>query len=411
MTPSALSAARVYVFDADLLVHPPLSVPARPSPPPVVMGEALLAILFEAGTVLTLPLETISIGRLYASTLFGVALSYAFKILYQDVDNRVFKRGLHAIRWHRHAGVLWSFCHLFFHAALILSATGLGLILRAATIIVPPVAVADAVVRAGGGGSVAAGAAGAADGVAAATELRGATVSSTIRWVFTSGSFGALLVLVVLAATHKSGPRAATRRWRLPVRAALSVAGLVGLPLAGERLDPLALLGIVAGLISAMAVVEFILVEMDRIGWFRSELSASTDAGGSSVGGAAERAPLDAVPSGEGVDAGKAAEGDDPEADGGGRRAAAAADAADAGATSSSTSSSDAEAAEPTDLSAGAAGAPVGATAAGADGAPHGAGGAHRADTVRARGDGDNTLHFQAFAAGEGAGACKPCPF
>lgn len=192
----------------------------------IVMGESLLAILFEGGTILTLPPDVIDTGRLYAGTLCGVAIAFCFKVLYMDVDNRVFRRGVHAIRWNRKAGIVWSATHLYFHAALILSATGLGIILRAAAVRVPAPAAAaaaaeevliTAVGRAGGGAiGAAAGAGGGAASSTAADTLGSAAISGATRWVFSAGTFGALLLLVAI------------RVWRVYVGADASVVAAIG---------------------------------------------------------------------------------------------------------------------------------------------------------------------------------------
>jgi len=260
------------------------------------MGESLLAILFEGGTILLLPASQVNLGRLYAGALFGVALSFSFKVFYADIDNQVLRRGTHAVRWHRNAGLVWSLCHFFFHAALILAATGLGLTLRGAAVR-PSVAAAAAAAAAAASASTAltvadhaavaatatAAAAAAATDPAAAAAAAAALASAfdtTSRWVFSAGTFGALLVLVALSLAHRPGPRAATRPWRLGVRVLVSVASLVGLPLvSGERFGGLGLLGSVAAVVSTLAFFEYVLLEMDRIGWFRSELSLGATAG------------------------------------------------------------------------------------------------------------------------------------
>ncbi|GAB0496387.1 hypothetical protein MMPV_007699 [Pyropia vietnamensis] len=420
----------------------------------IVMGESLLAILFEGGTVLTLPSDVIDMGRLYASTLCGVAIAFSFKLLYMDVDNRVFRRGVHAIRWNRKAGIVWSVTHLYFHAALILSATGLGIILRAAAVrpaaataaaaaataaatAAPAAATAaageellmTAVSRAGGGsgGSVSAGAGGAAGGAAstAADTLGSAVISGATRWVFSVGTFGALLLLVVLASTHKSGPRAATRRWRLPARAVIAIAGLLALPLGGDRLDPLVLLCLVAAVVWAATATEFVLIEADRIGWFRSELSATVAGQASkgtpssvSDGSVTASLSVEDVGQVDGVPLATAkADSGDPEAGGG--------TAADEVASSSSTSSSSSPSPSSSSSSSSAAedtraemlgGASTASAAANGGRRRHRAavragGDRRRRRTVRAVGDGDDPLRFRTFAAGGGAGGCEPCQF
>lgn len=256
------------------------------------MGESLLAILFEGGTILLLPASQVSLGRLYAGALFVVALSFSFKVFYTDIDNQVLRRGTHAIRWHRNAGLVWSLCHFFFHAALLMSATGLGLALRGAAV-QPSVEAAAAsaamvqrVATSGRAAAPAAPVAGADTSPAAAAEATAAAAQAllgafdtTARWVFTGGTFGALLILVALSLTHKPGPRAATRTPRLAFRSAVSVAALVGLPFVpAASLGGLGLLGVVSLLLSTLAVTEYVLLECDRIGWFRSELSVGAAA-------------------------------------------------------------------------------------------------------------------------------------
>lgn len=264
------------------------------------MGESLLAILFEGGTILLLPASQVSLGRLYCGALFGVALSFSFKVFYADIDNQVLRRGTHAIRWHRNTGLIWSLCHFFFHAALILSATGLGLALRGAAVR-PSVEAAVAAALAqtaptSGHLAAAAPVAGVGDSPEAAAQATAAAAQAllgafdtTSRWVFTAGTFGALLVLVTLSLAHKPGPRAATRTWRLALRTVVSVTALVGLPMvSATSLGGLGLLGVVATVVSAMAIVEYVLLECDRIGWFRSELSVGASSGDLRGGGEEE---------------------------------------------------------------------------------------------------------------------------
>lgn len=255
------------------------------------MGESLLAILFEGGTILLLPPSQVSLGRLYLGTLFGIAISFSFKLFYADIDNQVLRRGTHAIRWHRNAGLVWSLAHFFFHVALILSATGLGLALRGAAVrpsveadaassVRPADQLSHSAVAAAAAAAPLAGADNTPDGGAATAQVLLSAFDGTSRWVFASGTFGALLILVFLSLAHKPGPRAATRTWRLLFRTVVSVAALVGLShVPPAYLGGLGLLGGVAGIVTALALGEYVLLECDRIGWFRSELTRGVPGG------------------------------------------------------------------------------------------------------------------------------------
>lgn len=224
----------------------------------IVTGESLLSILFEASSVLTADNDRVSVARLYVSSALGLTIAYSFYTWYFSTDNASpLPHGRHAIRFHRSTAILWTHLHLFYHAAILFTATGVGLAVRTAALVAPPapssVALAAASVRAGGGSP---------------TEAFG----SSARWA-TALSWAATAILsALMGAVHQGGPRAFTRRVRLPLRAvgAAGVALTLGL-LPEDRLGPLAFLGVLAGVGLGGSVLEQVAVAADRVGYFRRE--------------------------------------------------------------------------------------------------------------------------------------------
>lgn len=227
----------------------------------IVTGESLLSILFEASSVLTAEDDRVSVLRLYVGAAFGLTIAYSFYTWYFSTDNAPpLPYGRHAIRFHRSTAILWTHLHLLYHAAILFSATGVGLAVRTAALVAPPaapapsVALAVAAVRAGGG--------------AAPTQAFG----SAARWA-TALSWAATAILSgLMGAVHQGGPRALTRRVRLPLRVVGVAAVAVALGLVPpDRLGALPFLGILAGVGLGGSVLEQVAVAADRVGYFRRE--------------------------------------------------------------------------------------------------------------------------------------------
>ncbi|GAB0491361.1 hypothetical protein MMPV_002614 [Pyropia vietnamensis] len=228
----------------------------------IVTGESLLSILFEASSVLTADDDRVSVVRLFLSSALGLVVAYSFYTWYFSTDNAPpLPHGRHAIRFHRVTAILWTHLHLFYHAAILFTATGVGLAVRTAALIAPPAPVpssmalaAAAVVRAGSGSTPT---------QAFGSAARGATALS----------WGATLILsALMGAVHQGGPRASTRRLRLPLRVAVAVGVGLALGLLPEdRLGPLAFLGVMAGVGLGGSVLEQVAVAADHVGYFRRE--------------------------------------------------------------------------------------------------------------------------------------------
>lgn len=206
----------------------------------IVLGESLLAILFEAGTLIS----NGDTGRLFLGALFGVWMTYSIFTIYFDIDNRILPGGTHAIRFNRYAGIAWSTLHLFLHATLILSATGVGLALRYSSL----------------GG----------------VQHRAETISEDLqkfddshRWLLLAPLAMALWILDTQAWLHKSSEHANSKAIRTFFGFLVGLTLLL-LPLAGDRISALSYLGIAGALVGLDAFVEFVVVEIDHLrihGW------------------------------------------------------------------------------------------------------------------------------------------------
>lgn len=226
----------------------------------IVTGESLLSILFEASSVLTADDGRVSVARLYVASALGLTIAYSFYTWYFSTDNAPpLPHGRHAIRFHRSTAILWTHLHLFYHAAILFTATGVGLAVRTAALIAPP---------ASGSSSVALAATVRAGAGASPTQAFG----SAARWA-TAISWAATAILsALMGAVHQGGPRAFTRRLRLPLRT-VGAAGVAVTPglLPEDRLGPLAFLGVLAGVGLGGSVLEQVAVAADRVGYFRRE--------------------------------------------------------------------------------------------------------------------------------------------
>eukprot|EP00172_Hildenbrandia_rubra_P000567 Plantae.Rhodophyta-Hildenbrandia_rubra.ctg13016.p1 GENE.Plantae.Rhodophyta-Hildenbrandia_rubra.ctg13016~~Plantae.Rhodophyta-Hildenbrandia_rubra.ctg13016.p1 ORF type:complete len:753 (+),score=123.31 Plantae.Rhodophyta-Hildenbrandia_rubra.ctg13016:4625-6883(+) len=226
----------------------------------IVLGEALLAILFEGADIIK---EAVSLTRLYFSAFLGVVISYAYMTLYFNVDNLILKGGLHSIRYKPIRGHVWSITHLFHQMGLIFTATGIGQALRTVALQKGSESTVGeklgTLVRAG-----------AEKGPLPRTEF-----TSSHSWLFAGGFAIVLLSSALLGGLHKRGPRAATKWFRLPTRVAVTLVVTIGLPL-WPGLSTIAFESIFAGVLVVIVLVEVILVEMDRMGWWKNEGATTT---------------------------------------------------------------------------------------------------------------------------------------
>lgn len=194
------------------------------------------------------------IERLYVAGLQCTAMLYSFQTLYIQVDNMILRRGRHALRHDANRGLVWGFVHMVYHLALVLLATGLGIALR--DVAFPLDATTEEKILRAAGSTVKPGV---------------EQFSGNIVWVFTAGWGGSMICSAILSLTHMGGPRAATKWLRLTTRCVIALGLSIGMPFSG--MEARSLLGIFSAVSSVMAVTEFVLVQLDRMGLFRSEES------------------------------------------------------------------------------------------------------------------------------------------
>lgn len=211
----------------------------------IVLGESLLALLFEGGGLVTL--ENAHVSKMYVTVAVSVLIIYSFQTLYFNVDNSIAKGGVHAIRAHRYSGIAWNLLHLLYHMALAGPlATGLGLIIRDITLGVKPEAVHAAAAESGG------------------KAIPEAHFDSGGRWLFSAGWGTALLISTIMGLLHRPGPRGQTKYYRLAVRGVVVAIIAIGFPFA--EASATTTLIVYSATITLLALSEFILVEADRIG-------------------------------------------------------------------------------------------------------------------------------------------------
>jgi hypothetical protein len=245
----------------------------------VVLGESLMALLFEGS-------ELLSVGDVHVASLFrgvflGVLIVYSLMTLYFNVDNVHLKGSVHPIRHNRWAGLLWAMVHVFYHMTLAgFLSTGIGLMLR--DIAVPPG-------KAGAEGTsvVEEAAAHVLSAVARASEASNAGKAhfdSKARWLFSGAWLAAILLSSFMGLLHKPGPRGRTKNLRILIRVFIALALGIGMPFA--RLSASANLYIFAAATVLFAVSEFILIEADSIGMLsRTGAPVSSTSGSTHVEG------------------------------------------------------------------------------------------------------------------------------
>lgn len=230
----------------------------------IVLGESVLGLLFEGATLVTA--DGASVSRLYAGAAAGTAMLFGLQTLYVNVDGNIVKGGVHAVRHKALYGIAWSQVHLLYHIALVLFATGLGLSLR-------DIAFSQ--------NAVGSGAAEAAQFLMRAdTEGEGsvaevvATFGRKQRWLFSAGWGASIILSGIIGAFHYGGPRAATKPYRLITRFNVVAGIMVGMPHADISAGSFLVVYTVALLV--IGTVEYICVQMDHIGFFRSEQTSYT---------------------------------------------------------------------------------------------------------------------------------------
>lgn len=231
----------------------------------IVLGESVLGILFEGALVVTK--EGVRLRHLFGSAAIATAMLYSLQTLYNNVDSPISRGGKHAIRYKKNHGLVWSVLHVPYHAALVLFATGLGIAIR--DIAIKPKTstaeeavahVIDVVIREADSG-----------------HKRGFDYKA--RWLFSAGWGASLILSGLIGSCHLAGPRAATKRWRLVIRSLIAIALMFGMPFADVSAE--IFLHVFGTVLVLIALSEYILVQMDNMGFFRSEntvFSSSADA-------------------------------------------------------------------------------------------------------------------------------------
>lgn len=232
----------------------------------IVLGESVLSILFEGGKLL-IDKQTHK-PSLFGAAAASTALLYSLQTLYNNIDSPIAKGGKHAIRYKKLNGLSWSQLHIPYHAALVLFATGLGIALReVAQGSTHKESVKDVVI-------MSLNAVHATEGGESALPK----FDTKARWLFSAGWGVSVLLSGLIGTMHFAGPRAATKHWRYFVRCLIAIPLSIGMPF--SHVSAGVYLGTYTAVTVVIAIVEYLFVQMDRMGFFRSEatvFSSSTD--------------------------------------------------------------------------------------------------------------------------------------
>ncbi|KAJ8906537.1 hypothetical protein NDN08_003030 [Rhodosorus marinus] len=213
----------------------------------ITLGESFISLLFESALVAS-PERA---GVIVAVGILGLGITYSLMTIYFDIDNKILPGEKHAIRYAAKKGLLWSLVHLFYHACLILGATGLGEALQASAESITKVEksareVIEASIRAEEGG--------------------GTTVfDAKWRWLLCAGYGAAILFSTLLSMCHQKGPYSVTKYYRLGARTVIVIASLLTSVPLSTSLSPLSVVGIVFAVICTICAVEFFLIQGDRL--------------------------------------------------------------------------------------------------------------------------------------------------
>lgn len=238
----------------------------------IVLGESVLGILFEGATVVTA--DGVRLGALFGCAAVSTGMLYALQTLYNNVDAPIIKGGKHALRYRKLHGILWSQLHVPYHAALVLFATGLGIVVH--EIALPYISKAPAETAPHLRAMVTS--ATITDLLRAESSEKISRFDDKVRWLFSAGWGASILLSGLIGSLHDSGPRAATKRWRLLIRFIVVLPIALGMPF--TEIHPEYFLAVFAAVLICLALVEYICVQMDKMGFFRSEstlLSSSND--------------------------------------------------------------------------------------------------------------------------------------
>ena len=216
----------------------------------MVLGESVLGILFEVALVITD--KDIQLRHLYGATAIAAGMLDALQTLYNNVDAPIAKGSKHAIRYRRVNRVLWGLFHIPYHGALILFATGLGIAIHDIGLKPKDDSYETArlllteVVRAG-----------------EAKRLNFNHIRT--RRMFSVGWSVSMVSSGLIGSVHHHGPRAATKKWRFLIRCLIVTPMAIGLPYAD--LAPDTFMYIFGAILVTIAIVEYVFVQMDKIGF------------------------------------------------------------------------------------------------------------------------------------------------
>lgn len=222
----------------------------------IVLGESLMALLFEGSDLLAV--DGVQVSPLFRSVFQGVLIVYSIQTLYFNVDNASVKGDVHAIRHNRWFGLAWTQLHFpYFMALAGFLSTGIGLMLRA---------IALPFEKEEKAGSAARNAAPILRFVVRAAKLApdSSHFDGKARWLFSGAWMSVILISCLMGWMHKAGPRGQTKNRRIMIRVVMALGLGLGMPFADVTASKN--LAIFTGVSCAFAFGEVILMEMDRIG-------------------------------------------------------------------------------------------------------------------------------------------------
>lgn len=225
----------------------------------VVLGESLMALLFEGSDILRK--EGTDVANTFIGVFMGVVIIYSLMTLYFDVDNHITRKAVHAFRYKRSNGLLWSHFHIYYHMSLAgFLSTGIGLMLKDVAL-EAKVEAAKAVKLAELSPELLASISvhAAAESVKTKNEFDGKA-----RWLFSGGWMAAVILSSFMGLAHKPGKRGRTKNRRIYPRIFFALLAGIGLPF----LEISAMRNLIAFTVISFvfAFVEFVAIRMDAIG-------------------------------------------------------------------------------------------------------------------------------------------------
>ncbi|RYN20823.1 hypothetical protein AA0115_g10037 [Alternaria tenuissima] len=193
----------------------------------LVFGSCVLGLLYQSNVEM-------GINAFFGKAVLGLIQAFVFNWIYFEMDS--FNLHTHAIRRHVYSALTWFSVHLPFVMSFVLSASALGVLVRAHDISSAPL-----------------------DSLSETFVSRSEDhISEGLAWFYCGGLGISLLCLAIISATHvhRTIPN---QRLRKPVRLAYRVCVsivIITLPLA--HLDSLQLIGTTTGLVVSVLVLELV---------------------------------------------------------------------------------------------------------------------------------------------------------